>query len=79
MFKTLSKFWLMLEMAVNMFLNLFSAGNNLTIAADTITSIVIDRSDAVKLEQQEENKQRLAYIKAKTEHNKNNPETFDFN
>ncbi len=79
MFKTLSKFWLMLEMAVNMFLNLFSAGNNLTIAADTITSIVIDRSDAVKLEQQEENKQRLAYIKAKTGHNKNNPETFDFN
>ena len=58
--------------------NLFSSINNLASAADKATATVDDRAGAFQLEQQEENKQRLAYIKAKQEHNKKNPEKFEF-
>ncbi len=58
--------------------NFFSSANNLASALNKATATVDDRAGAFQLEQQEENKQRLAYIKAKQEHNKNNPETFEF-
>ena len=68
----------MFSMFFNTFTNLFSAINNLASAADKATATVDDRAGAFQLEQQESNAQRLAYIKAKKEHNAENPETFEF-
>tara|TARA_R110002012_G_C11372226_1_gene582193 strand:- start:25 stop:243 length:219 start_codon:yes stop_codon:yes gene_type:complete len=58
--------------------NFFSSANNLASALNKATATVDDRAGAFQLEQQEENAQRLAYIKAKQAHSKANPETFEF-
>ena len=68
----------MFSMFFSTITNIFSSINNLASAADKATATVDDRAGAFQLEQQEENSQRLAYIKAKQAHTAANPEHFEF-
>ena len=58
--------------------NLLSAVNRLAIATDHLAETAEQRASAMKAEQSEINNQRLIYLKAKEQHNKDNPETFEF-
>ena len=58
--------------------NFFSILNRTFSAGDKLAETMEDRATSFNLEQKEENSQRLAAIKAKAEHTKNNPPTFEF-
>lgn len=58
--------------------NFFSAINRLTLAGDHLAETAEQRASAFRDEQSEENKQRLAKLKAQAEHNEANPPKFEF-
>jgi len=58
--------------------SMFSILNRLFSAGDKLAETAEDRATAFNLEQREENSQRLAMLKARVEHNKANPQTFEF-
>ena len=65
-------------MFFKMFFTFFTMCNRGINSADKLMETVEDRASAFNLEQREENKQRLAYIKAKQAHTEANPEKFEF-
>lgn len=58
--------------------NFFSAINRLTLAGDHLAETAEQRASAFRDEQSEENKLRLAELKARAKHNADNPKEFEF-
>ena len=57
---------------------LFSSVNRIATAGDYLAETAEERAKAFRDEQSEENKQRIAMLKARVEHNKANPPKFEF-